>query len=150
MNAYESLLQRSREIAVYSSAASLLAWDQETYMPPKAGAYRAEQLSQLAGLTHRLGTAPEVGDWIKACEDHLPPTADAEETSLRAANVREWRRDYDRATKLPGRLVEEFARTTSLSRRLRPVAGEDSHAHPRAGRVLGLCDVPLRRAARGL
>jgi len=116
MNAYDSLLQRSREIAIYNSAASLLSWDQETYMPPKAGAYRAEQLSQLAGLTHRLGTAPEVGDWIKACEDSLPATADAEETALREANVREWRRDYDRATKLPGRLVEEFARTTSLSR----------------------------------
>ena len=116
MNPYESLQQRSREIAVYNSAASLLSWDQETYMPPKAGAYRAEQLSQLAGLAHRLGTAPEVGDWIKACEDSLPPCADEEETARRAANVREWRRDYDRATKLPGRLVEEFARTTSLSR----------------------------------
>ena len=116
MNPYDSLLQRSREIAIYNSAASLLSWDQETYMPPKAGAYRAEQLSQMAGLTHRLGTAPEVGDWIKSCEDKLPATADAEETALREANVREWRRDYDRATKLPGRLVEEFARTTSLSR----------------------------------
>ena len=116
MNAYESLQQRSREIALYNSAASLLSWDQETYMPPKAGAYRAEQLSQLAGLAHRLGTSPEVGDWLKACEDHLPPCADEEETSLRAANVREWRRDYDRATKLPARLVEEIARTTSLAR----------------------------------
>ena len=80
-------------------------------MPPKAGAYRAEQLSQLAGLTHRLGTSSEFGDWLKSCEDHLPPCADEEETSLRAANVREWRRDYDRATKLPVRLVEDLART---------------------------------------
>jgi carboxypeptidase Taq len=116
MNAYESLLQRSKEIALYNSAASVLSWDQETYMPPKAGAYRAEQLGQFAGLTHRLGTASEVGDWIKACEDKLPPCADEEETSLRAANVREWRRDYDRATKLPARLVEDLAKTTSLAR----------------------------------
>jgi carboxypeptidase Taq len=116
MNAYESLQQRSREIANYNSTASLLSWDQETYMPPKAGAYRAEQLSQLAGLTHQLSTSAEVGDWIKACEDNLPPCADEEETAVRAANVREWRRDYDRATKLPARLVEDFARTTSLAR----------------------------------
>src|ERR1700743_1428078 len=126
MNPYDSLLQRSREIAVYNSAASLLSWDQETYMPPKAGAYRADQLSQLAGLTHRLGTAQEVGDWIKACEDNLPATADADETALREANVREWRRDYDRATKLPARLVEEFARTTSLSRDAWAQARRDS------------------------
>ncbi len=126
MNAYDSLLQRSHEIAAYNSAASLLSWDQETYMPPKAGAYRAEQLSRLAGLTHRLGTAPEVGDWIKACEDSLPPCADAEEAALRAANVREWRRDYDRATKLPARLVEEFARTSSLARDTWAKARRDS------------------------
>src|SRR5476651_619231 len=116
MNAYESLQQRSREIAGYNSAASLLAWDQETYMPPKAGAYRAEQLSQMAGLAHRLGTSADIGDWLKSCEDKLPPCADEEETALRAANVREWRRDYDRATKLPSRLVEDLAKTTSLAR----------------------------------
>jgi carboxypeptidase Taq len=127
MNAYESLLQRSREVAIHNSTASLLAWDQETYMPPKAGAYRAEQLSQIAGLTHRLATAPEIGDWLKSCEDSLPPCADEEETLTRAANVREWRRDYDRATKLPGRLVEEFARTTSLGRDAWAQARRDSN-----------------------
>jgi carboxypeptidase Taq len=110
------LQARAKEIAGYNSAASLLAWDQETYMPPKAGPYRAEQLSQLAGLTHRLGTAAEVGDWLKECEDALPPCADEEETAMRAANVGEWRRDYDRATKLSARLVEDLARTTSLAR----------------------------------
>ncbi len=119
-------------------------------MPAKAGAYRAEQLSQVAGLTHQLGTSAEVGDWIKSCEDQLPPCADEAETALRAANVREWRRDYDRATKLPARLVEDVARTTLAGardlgagaarlefRRLRAVAGKDPRPHPRAGRVLG-------------
>jgi carboxypeptidase Taq len=126
MNAYDALLQRSREIALYNSTASLLAWDQETYMPTKAGAYRAEQLSQLAGLTHKLGTSSEIGDWIKACEDDLPASADAGENALRAANVREWRRDYDRATKLPMRLVEEMARTGSLAREAWQQARQDS------------------------
>jgi carboxypeptidase Taq len=116
VNAYDRLLQRFREIAGYNSTASVLAWDQETYMPAKAAAYRAEQLGTLAGLTHRLATAPEVGDWIAACEQEMPPCADDEESERRAANVREWRRDYDRATRLPQRLVEELARTTSLAR----------------------------------
>ena len=116
MNAYDSLAQRSRELATFNSTASVLAWDQETYMPPKASAYRAEQLGQLAGLSHRLATAPEVGNWLKACEDTMPVCADDSECELRNANVREWRRDYDRATKLPSRLVEDIARTTSLAR----------------------------------
>jgi len=141
MNAYESLQQRSREIAGYNSAASLLSWDQETYMPPKAGAYRAEQLSRLAGLAHHLGTSAEVGDWIKSCEDHLPPSADEEETRLRAVNVREWRRDYDRATKLPARLVEDLARTTSLARETWAQARRESNFAafaPWLEKILGL------------
>jgi carboxypeptidase Taq len=116
MNAYDALLQRSREIALLSDTMSLLSWDQETYMPPKAAANRAEQTSHLAVLAHKLGTAPEVGDWIKACEDSLPATADEEANEIRRANVREWRRDFDRETKLPARLVEDFARATSLAR----------------------------------
>jgi carboxypeptidase Taq len=127
MHAYESLQQRFREIAGFNSAASLLGWDQETYMPPAAGAYRAGQLGQFAGLTHRLATAPEVGDWIAACEDSLPPCADEEETALRAANVREWRRDYERATRLSSRLVEELARTTSLAREAWAQARKESN-----------------------
>jgi len=141
MNAYESLLQRSREIAGYNSAASLLSWDQETYMPPKAGAYRAEQLSQLAGLTHQRGTSADVGGWLKSCEDHLPPCADEEETAHRAANVREWRRDYDRATKLPARLVEDLARATSLAREAWAGARRESNFSvfaPWLEKILGL------------
>lgn len=148
MNAYESLQQRSKEIASYNSTASVLSWDQETYMPEKAGAYRAEQLSQLAGLAHRLGTSAEVGDWIKACEDHLPPCADEEETVLRAANVREWRRDYDRATKLPARLVEDLARTTSLAREAWAQARKESNFSafaPWLEKILGL----VREQAEG-
>jgi len=148
MTPYESLQQRAREVAGYNSAASLLAWDQETYMPPKAGAYRAEQLGQLAGLSHRLATAPEVGGWIAACEDSLPSSADEEETSLRAANVREWRRDYNRATRLSERLVEELARTTSLSREAWAQARQESNFAafaPWLEKILGL----VREQAEG-
>ena len=67
--AYQNLLARSQEIALIDGAGHLLSWDQETYMPPQALAFRADQLAYFSGCTHRLFTAPEVGDWIKACED---------------------------------------------------------------------------------
>jgi carboxypeptidase Taq len=108
---YQKLVTRAREIALVSDAAHLLSWDQETYMPTKALNYRAEQLAYLSGWTHRMFTAAEVGDWIAACEQHGFP-AESKET----VNVREWRRSYDRATKLPPELVEEFQRSTSLAR----------------------------------
>ncbi len=80
-------------------------------MPPRAIDWRAEQLAHLGGTTHRLATAASVGDWISACEDQGWP-ADSDE----AANLREWRREYDRATKVPARLVEKLERTRTLSR----------------------------------
>jgi carboxypeptidase Taq len=108
---YDNLLKRSREIALVESAAGLLNWDEETYMPRKALPFRAEQLAYFSGWSHRQFTAPDVGDWIKGCEDH-GFTADGDE----AANVREWRRAYDRATKLPPDLVEEFNRVSTIAR----------------------------------
>jgi carboxypeptidase Taq len=38
---------------------------------------------------------------------------DAETSSPKAVNIREWRRGYDKLTKIPKRLVEELARATS-------------------------------------
>lgn len=109
--AYRKLVQRTREIALLASTGDVLAWDQETYMPAKALAYRAEQLAHLSGLAHRLFTARKTGDLIAACEQAGLP-ADSPE----GANVREWRRQYDRKTKLPARLVEKFERTRAHAR----------------------------------
>jgi carboxypeptidase Taq len=109
--AYRKLLKRAREIALLSSAGDVLAWDEETYLPPKALAHRAEQMAWLSGRAHRMFTAPQVGDWIAACEQHgFAPDSDE------AANLREWRRSYDRKTKIPARLVEKFQRVRAHAR----------------------------------
>jgi carboxypeptidase Taq len=108
---YDKLLKRSREIAFLTSSAGALSWDQETFMPPKALAYRAKQLAWLSGQAHRRFTAGTVGDLIADCEQAaFPPESDE------AANVREWRRLYDRATKVPPHLVEKLQRTGALAR----------------------------------
>ncbi len=104
---YSHLIERTREIAWLNGSAAMLYWDQQTFMPPKALEFRAEQLSYLGGRSHRLFTAPEVGGWLQACEDAgLATGADG----AVAANVRGWRRHYERATRLPVALVEEYER----------------------------------------
>ena len=107
---YRKLSKRARDIALLSSVGGLLWWDQRTYMPPKALSYRAGQAAHLSGLAHRQFTAKKVGDLISACEQHGFAAGSDE-----AANIREWRRLYDRATKVPARLVEKFERTCSLA-----------------------------------
>lgn len=108
---YRKLLKRAREISWVSSASEVLTWDLETYMPPKGVEFRAEQFAHLGGHTHRLFTGKVVGDWLKACEQNgFAPD------SPEAANVREWRRRYERETKLPQRLVEKFQRIRTHAR----------------------------------
>jgi len=134
---YQKLLRRTREIAWVSDAGSLLSWDQETYMPAKALAYRAEQLAFLSGWSHRAFTASEVGGWISECEARGFP-ADSKE----AANVREWRRAYDRQTKLPPELVEEFERVRTLAREAWVEARRRSEFplfRPHLEKILELC-----------
>ncbi len=109
--AYKKLLQRARGIALATSAASVLTWDQETYMPAKSLPYRAEQLAWLSGYSHRQFIAKQVGQWISECEQHgFAPDSD------QAGNLREWRRQYDRATKVPPRLIEKLERVRAHSR----------------------------------
>jgi carboxypeptidase Taq len=115
---YQSLCERAREIGLLESAAALLSWDQQTYMPPKALAHRAEQLGYFSGQAHRLFTAPQVGDWLRACEEEGFAEAagggDGQDETM-AANVRQWRRKYDRDTRLPAELVEEFERARVIA-----------------------------------
>lgn len=109
--AFRELCELSRQAATLDSVQQLLNWDQETYMPPAGGAFRADQQALLAALVHERRTAARVGELLAACEADRALTADpAGET---AACLREMRRDYDRLVKLPAALVAEIARVGS-------------------------------------
>ncbi len=108
---YAELSDLSREAATLGSVQALLNWDQETYMPHAAAEHRAQQQALMAGLIHERRTSKRIGDLIAACEADMGLVGDP--ASATAAAVREFRRDYDLATKLPGSLVEELARVGS-------------------------------------
>jgi carboxypeptidase Taq len=110
--AYEELIRRKRETTLLSSCAVLLDWDHQTYMPPKGSAHRAEQLALLAGMIHAQATAPAIGELLAEVESSA---LTAEADSPAAVNVREIRRTYDRAVRIPQVLVEELARVTALA-----------------------------------
>jgi carboxypeptidase Taq len=112
---YERLCAHAREVALLSSTQSLLGWDERTKMPPAGGAYRAEQISYLAGLIHQRETTPEVGDWLSELADS-PLAADPHSDT--GADIVNFKRDYDRRTKLPQSLVEELAKLAVLGQQL--------------------------------
>lgn len=109
--AYLQLCERSREVYLLRSVAGVLSWDFETYIPSKAISYRADQLSYLEAKAHTLFTEPCVGDWLKEAEQ-----SGFDPGSEERANIREWRRSYDRATRIPVALVEEFEKTRTIAR----------------------------------
>jgi carboxypeptidase Taq len=113
--AYSDLLRRVREGALLESCSSLLGWDERTYMPHRGSAHRAEQMALLARLGHEMLTAPIVGELLATVEAS-PLVRDADSDA--AANVREIRRHYDRAVKLPKELVEELARVTTRAQQV--------------------------------
>lgn len=109
--AYEELIHHLQQAALLGSCAHLLGWDEQTQLPPQGAELRANQMALLAGMVHEQATAPRLGELLS----ELAATIDTSEESTPAANLREARRAYDRATKLPKRLVEELSRVTTLS-----------------------------------
>jgi carboxypeptidase Taq len=132
------LIRRVREAALLESCAGVLGWDERTYMPRQGSAHRAEQMALLARLGHEMFTAPQIGELLAAVENS-PLVQDAD--SETAANVREVRRQYDRAVKLPNSLVEELARVTTRAQQVWQEAREASDFNafaPWLEKVVGL------------
>ena len=95
---YDLLCAHARETALLESVEALLGWDERTYMPPAAGAYRAEQMTYLSGVVHQKHTDPKLGEWLSelaGSELAKDPHSDA------GATIRQMKRDYDTRIKLP-------------------------------------------------
>ncbi|SEW11145.1 carboxypeptidase Taq [Cognatiyoonia koreensis] len=109
MTAYKALMAFTRDTHALAQIAGRLGWDQETMMPLGATPQRAEEHGALASVLHARRTDPRIGDWLEAAK------ADDE---VAVANIREVRRSYARASKVPANLATEIAKTTSLAHRV--------------------------------
>jgi carboxypeptidase Taq len=108
-SAYRELIRLHRERSLLDACAAVLEWDAETYMPPHGVELRAEQQALLAGLEHERASDPRLADLLAEAEAHT------DGDPVRAANLRELRREHDRARLTPASLVEELARETTLA-----------------------------------
>jgi carboxypeptidase Taq len=105
------IFEKARELAVIQSSAAVLGWDQETYQPLAATAHRAAQLAWLSSRAHEMATSNEWRDALEAAEH-----ADTGDDFKLTANLRELRREFGRATKLPVALVARESVATSLAK----------------------------------
>ena len=113
------LVSRLLEIEHVNSAASLLSWDQETYMPPGGGRARADQLATLQGLAHDRLISPDIErlleQWVNPATGlAVDSPEDAWDEPSRAL-LREVWRDFSRAKKLPSAFVKRLGHECSLA-----------------------------------
>ncbi|MDH4033151.1 MAG: carboxypeptidase M32, partial [candidate division Zixibacteria bacterium] len=137
--AYAELISHMKEIAILQSTGGVLYWDQEAYLPRKAVDHRAEQMAQISRLTHQWFTDTKIDELLTTVQQS---DLVADPDTPIAVNVREWRRLYDRETKLPTEFVSEFARTTSKASEVWAQARKDSQFAqfaPILEKIIDLC-----------
>ena len=107
MQAYTVFIERVKDIHRLGALQGHLGWDQETIMPTKGSEARSDILSWLAAERHNRLIDPEMGQMLNALEQDETLNDD------QRANVREMRRSYDKAVKLPSEFVAAFAKAKS-------------------------------------
>ncbi len=105
----KSLLLEASDL---SSAASVLRWDQSTFMPSGGAAARGRQLSRLSEIAHQRSTDPGIGellDALRSYAENIDPMAD--DARLLAVT----RRDFERAVRIPADFIARDSAASSAS-----------------------------------
>lgn len=100
-----ALIQRAHALGTIGE---LLGWDEQVNLPPGGAEQRAAQHAVLAEMQHTAAGDPRIGELLKRLE-----TAEAAKKGTLSADelaiVKNARRDFERATKLPADFVREKA-----------------------------------------
>ena len=99
-------MKRVNNLYRFSALLGHLGWDQKTFMPAKGAESRGEMMAWLAAEGHSRLCDPEFGNLLSELE------ANDMDNDL-ASNVKEMRRQYNQAVKLPSDFVSQFTRARS-------------------------------------
>jgi carboxypeptidase Taq len=108
-DSFQTLLGKLHEVHDLSVAGAIMSWDREVNMPKAGMTSRIKQMTTLHRLVHSIATSDEVGELIEAASAEVDG---ADYDSFEASLIREARRSYDDARKLPDSFV---ARMTEVS-----------------------------------
>jgi carboxypeptidase Taq len=113
---YNKLHTLSKAISLMSSIESLLNWDLETHMPKEATELRSQQIELMDGFIHRQRTGNGFAKALSVLINlETGEVTDSNLSPPQIAALREWRRDYLRAVKLPNAFVKQFSKATSAA-----------------------------------
>jgi len=110
LSPYQQLEQEFRRLHAFRGAASLLRWDAAVMMPRGSAAVRGEQLAALDSECHTLLTTPRVSRLLERAQ-----AMEGQLEDWQLANLREMRRERDRAIATSLSLVGRLARATAVA-----------------------------------
>ena len=109
---YDGLMEKAKDLAILQSTESIMGWDMETMMPPKAINLRSQQLSLLSVIEHKTSTDPE----IRALLQKIKRKPEFDKLDMvQKRNVYLIQKRFDEQTKLPEALVAEIAKQQALT-----------------------------------
>lgn len=107
--AYAEVNEHLNRIHQLETIGQLLGWDEQVNLPEDSADQRAEQHSVLAETAHIAASSSRLGELLSQLESDLSSLATEQQIV-----VKEARRNYDRATKLPADFVREKAAQSSV------------------------------------
>jgi len=109
---YKRLMEKVKDLFILGSASSIVHWDMETKMPPKAIKLRSLQLAMLSRIQHKMSTDPEIG---KLLHEIMQDPGYESLNAIQNRNVYLIKKHYDEQTKLPEELVAETAKQQAIT-----------------------------------
>jgi carboxypeptidase Taq len=102
--AFDELIALLKQAHVLGTVGDLLGWDEQVNLPAGAAEQRAAQHAAIAEVQQAAAGARRIGELLATLECDAGSLTDAQQAVLRNA-----RRDFDRATRLPADFVREKA-----------------------------------------
>jgi carboxypeptidase Taq len=140
---YIDLKELSTEIHNYNAILTLLHWDQETHMPPGGISPRSHQVAQLSAFIHEKKTSRKYKETLGKLVhlgSGIPKIKGLGKVQL--ATLREWHKDFVRATKLPTSFVKTFSQVTTEASQIWATAKKDNNFKvfaPFLQKIIDLC-----------
>ena len=105
---FDDVCAHARQTAVLGSVESLLCWDEQTMMPPRAASHRAAQVEAVATLVHRQRCDRVYGERLATLA--AGPLVRDGSPQVRTA-IRLLSKDFAKHARVPERLVGALAKT---------------------------------------
>ena len=106
---YGEYREQMQKIADVKNAIALLQWDQETYLPIKGAAFRAQQIATLSEQAHKMITEESMGILL----DELLGREDLEPEEKKNLSLSQ--EDFTKQKKYPPDFVRTLSETASRS-----------------------------------